>query len=125
MEKSNIYKPLFFGMLFYIVILVAFSFFLAVENEQLKDETEHLTAELNSSEIIEEGEILSVEDLKTGGVIYVLYVNENGSPAVVIEVGVFSDLIHTSIEVGDTAIYVRGRNWEDADLLAIRKKESK
>lgn len=75
--------------------------------------------------IIEEGEIVSTEDLKTGGVIYVLFEGDETTPAGIIEVDVFDELLHTAIGVGDTAIYCRDEKWTDADLLAIQKNEEK
>ncbi len=121
MQKSNIYKPLFWGMLFFMVMYSAYLIALAVESEKLSNKVGRLAAELNEAAIIEEGEIVSVEDLETGGVIYVLY--EGGGKSAIIEVDVFPEIIYTSIEVGDTAIYCRDRNWTDADLLAIEKRE--
>lgn len=75
-------------------------------------------------DIIEEGEIISTEDLESGGVIYVLFEGDQRTPAGIIEVDVFPEVIHTSIAVGDTAIYCRDENWTDADLLAICKNEA-
>lgn len=106
-----------------VSILVVFVVML-LDNVKLKDTIGQLTAELDDVEIIEEGEIVSIEDLESGSTIYVLYCDESGNPVAIIEVGVFWELIHTSIEVGDTAVYVRDRNWQDADLLAIIKKDT-
>lgn len=41
----------------------------------------------------------------------------------IIEVDIFDELIHTTIEVGDIAIYVIDYNYTDADLINIIKKE--
>lgn len=75
-------------------------------------------------DIIEEGEIISTKDLESSGVIYVLFEGDQRTPAGIIEVDVFFDIIYTSIEVGDTAIYCRDENWTDADLLAICKNDA-
>lgn len=75
--------------------------------------------------IIEEGEVLSIDNLKTGGVIYVLFEGDKTTPPGVIEVDVDEDIIYTQIGVGDTAIYCRDEKWTDADLIAIFKDEEK
>ena len=40
----------------------------------------------------------------------------------IIEVDIFDELIHTTIEVGDTAVYVVDYEYTDADLINIIKK---
>lgn len=61
----------------------------------------------------------------------ILFVDNEGSFVVVydeylehfIEIDVFHEIIHCTIEVGDTALYVIDMEATDADLLGIIKKE--
>lgn len=123
MEKTNTYKWLFWATLLCTIVIAVVFITVAVENERQRREISRQAAELDEAEIIEEGEIVSIDNLEEGGTIHVLYSDGSGKPVAVIEVDVFYELIHTSIEVGDTAVYVRGRHWEDADLLTVIKRE--
>lgn len=113
MEKKDIktYILLFIGVLIILGIAI-FQIYLLKENQYLK---EHL--EFYEEESLREGPIL--------------YVNEEGSTILVydtlkekiIEVDVYDETIHTTIKIGDTAIYIVDYNYTDADLITIIKKE--
>jgi len=64
---------------------------------------------------IREAPIIAVTD----ACVYVL----DETTGKIIEVDIFDELIHTTIEVGDIAIYVIDYNYTDADLINIIKKE--
>ena len=88
-----------------------FLIFLMRENTQLNKKLEFY-----ENESMREATIIAVTDC----CVYVLddFVNQ------VIEVDIFDELIHTTIEVGDTAIYVVDYYYTDADLIAIIKKNN-
>lgn len=112
MEKKDIktYILLFIGVLIALGIAI-FQIYLIKENKYLKEQLEFY-----EEESLREGPIL--------------YVNEEGSTILVydtlkekvIEVDVYDETIHTTIEVGDTAIYVVDYNYTDADLITIIKR---
>jgi len=81
----------------------------------MKKENENLSKKLEfyENESIRESTIIGVTDC----CVYVFddFVNK------FIEVDIFDELIHTTIEVGDTAIYVVDYYYTDADLIAIIK----
>lgn len=66
---------------------------------------------------LREAEILFVDNEGDFVVVYDDYLES------LIEVEVFPQIIHCTIEVGDTALYVINMEATDADLLGIIKKE--
>lgn len=97
----------FFIMLFLIMIGAIFLF---QENKKLQEKIEFY-----ENESMREATILEVTDC----CVYVFDDYVNGF----IEIDIFPELIHTKIEVGDTAIYVVDFGYTDADLIGIVKKE--
>lgn len=97
----------FFVMLFLIMTETTFLF---QENKKLQEKIEFY-----ENESIREATILEVTDC----CVYVFddYINN------FIFIDIFTELIHTKIEVGDTAIYVVDFSYTDADLIGIIKKE--
>lgn len=83
---------------------------LVKQREQLKNELEFY-----QEENIREGQIIAINDT----VVYVIDTLKEK----VIEIDIYPELIHTTIEVGDTAVYVVNYDYTDADLLGIIKKE--
>lgn len=100
------------------VLVLMGMFFLAIigslekqiDQLQLKNELEFY-----KEESIREGQIIAVND----AVVYVIDTLKEK----IIEVDIYPELIHTTIEVGDTAVYVVDYDYTDADLLGIIKKE--
>ena len=98
----------------YIVFVVVMVFilgsvvYITKENEILKKKLEF--AESNPKEAT----ILAV----VGSCVYVYddYVEA------FIEIDVFEEVIHTTIEVGDVAIYIVDYDYTDADLIAVIKR---
>lgn len=97
----------FFIILFLIMIGTTFLF---QENKKLQEKIEFY-----ENESIREATILKVTDC----CVYVFDDYVNGF----IEIDIFPELIHTKIEVGDTAVYVVDFSYTDADLIGIVKKE--
>ena len=95
-----------------IILLLMFSFLSSkeIEKRELKKELEFYT-----EESIREEPIISFNDT-------VVYVFDTFKDCV-IEIDIFPELIHTTIETGDIAIYVVNYEYTDADLLGIIKKE--
>jgi predicted PurR-regulated permease PerM len=83
---------------------------LVKQREQLKNELEFY-----QEESIREGQIIAVSD----AVVYVIDTLKEK----VIEVDIYHELIHTTIEVGDIAVYGVNYDYTDAGLLGIIKKE--
>lgn len=69
------------------------------------------------TDCIREAEIIDVKAKGEGSVVYV-----NDYELGIIDVDVYWEGIHTTIEVGDTAVYTMDYERTDADLLTIIKK---
>ena len=93
-----------------IIAYSIISIFAIKKIDNLKNEVEFC-----QEESIREGQIVAVSDT----VVYVIDTLKER----VIEVDIYPELIHTTIEVGDTAVYVVDYDYTDADLLGIIKKE--
>lgn len=104
-------ETLLYGLLVLgVIVFVGVAIGLSVDNNQLKEENERL----KNYEPIHEAEIIGFNDA-------VVYVYDDELEHF-IEVDIFHELIHCTIEVGDTAVYVVAYDGSDADLLNIIKK---
>lgn len=104
--ETLLYGLLILGMIVFVGVAIG----LSADNNQLKKENERL----KNCEPIREAEIIGFNDA-------VVYVYDDELECF-IEVDIFHELIHCTIEVGDTAVYVVSYDGSDADLLNIIKK---
>ena len=84
---------------------------------QVKIETLENELEFYKDCSLREAEILFIDNEGDFVVVYDEYLEY------FIEIDVFPEIIHCTIEVGDTALYVINMEATDADLLGIIKKE--
>lgn len=98
------------GLVLLGIVFLASIGSLVKQREQLKNELEFY-----QEESIREGQIIAVSD----AVVYVIDTLKEK----VIELDIYPELIHTTIEVGDIAVYGVNYDYTDADLLGIIKKE--
>lgn len=106
--KSNFILSL---ALFIVIAVLSFIACICVISSKHKLEKE---LEFYKEESLREGIIVMVTDT-------CVYVADELTEKV-IEVDIYDELIHTTIEVGDTAIYVVDYYYTDADLINIKKK---
>jgi hypothetical protein len=105
-------ETLLYGLcVFSVVVFVCLGVGFVIDKNQLEKEIERL----KNYEPIHEAEIIGFNDA-------VVYVYDDELEHF-IEVDIFHELIHCTIEVGDIAVYVVYYDGSDADLLNIIKKQ--
>lgn len=107
-SKTNIDIIWIFTMFFLILIMIG-AIFMYQENRKTQQELNFY-----KNESVREAVILRVKDC----CVYVFddYVNK------LIEIDIFPEIIYTTIETGDIAIYVVDFDYTDADLIGIEKR---
>ena len=109
-------KEFWFG-LFFVVLCILFGAMITGIGYQVKVERLENDLEFYKECSLREAEILFVDNEGSFVVVYDEYLES------LIEIDVFPEVIHCTIEVGDTALYDIDMEATDADLLGIIKKE--
>ena len=100
----------FIGLAILLIAFVIIEALILHQNYELKKRLDFY-----ENDSLREAPIIAVTD----ACVYVL----DDATNKIIEVDIFDELIHTTIEVGDIAIYVIDYNYTDADLINIIKGE--
>lgn len=111
--KENKDIIILIGLVLIPVILISFfvsHIIISKENRDLKKQIEFY-----ETDCIREAEIVAIET--EGSVVYV-----NDYELGIIDVDIYWEGIHTTIEIGDTAVYTMDYERTDADLLNIVKR---
>lgn len=112
-EKEKEMKGNFITLMITLIVILVF-LFVAVTCMNLTRRRLEKELEFYKEDSLREGIIVMVTDT-------CVYVADEMTQKI-IEVDIFDELIHTTIEVGDTAVYVVDYKYTDADLINIIKK---
>ena len=112
-EKEKEMKGNFITLMITLIVILVF-LFVAVTCMNLTRRRLEKELEFYKEDSLREGIIVMVTDT-------CVYVADEITEKI-IEVDIFDELIHTTIEVGDTAVYVVDYEYTDADLINIIKK---